>query len=102
MEIFKDIVQLDTNATLFDHYMHMVYQIQIWMQKRPKFYKISLLMDYDKSDFIQKLMADNPNLLDYFYSLIKLDQERGIIRSNVDPQLLSEMLIAINRSMLME
>jgi AcrR family transcriptional regulator len=102
MEIFKDIVQLDTNDTLFDHYMHMVYQIQIWMQKRPKFYKISLLMDYDKSDFIQKLMADNPNLLDYFYSLIKLDQERGIIRSNVDPQLLSEMLIAINRSMLME
>lgn len=102
MEIFKNIVQLDTNATLFDHYMHMVYQIQIWMQKRPKFYKISLLMDYDKSDFIQKLMADNPNLLDYFYSLIKLDQERGIIRSNVDPQLLSEMLIAINRSMLME
>lgn len=102
MEIFKDIVQLDTNATFFDHYMHMVYQIQIWMQKRPKFYKISLLMDYDKSDFIQKLMADNPNLLDYFYSLIKLDQERGIIRSNVDPQLLSEMLIAINRSMLME
>ena len=102
MEIFKDIVQLDTNATLFDHYMHMVYQIQIWMQKRPKFYKISLLMDYDKSDFIQKLMADNPNLLDYFYSLIKLDQERGIIRSNVAPQLLSEMLIAINRSMLME
>ena len=102
MEIFKDVVQLDENATLFDHYMDMIYQIRLWMQKRPKFYKISLLMDYDQSDFIQKLTEDNPNLLDYFKNLIKLDQKRGIIRSNVDPQLLSDMLIAINRSMLME
>ncbi len=102
MEVFKDVVQLDEDATLFDHYMHMIYQIKVWMQKRPRFYKISLLMDYDKSDFIQKLSQDNPSLLEYFIHLIKKDQAREIIKSNVDPQLLSDILVAINRSLLLD
>lgn len=102
MKVFKDVVQLDEDATLFDHYMHMIYQIKVWMQKRPRFYKISLLMDYDKSDFIQKLSQDNPSLLEYFIQLIKKDQARGIIKSNVDPQLLSDILVAINRSLLLD
>lgn len=102
MAIFKDVVLLDEEATLFDHYIHMIDQVKVWMQKRPKFYKIGLLMDYDKSDFIQKLNQDNPNAINYFVGLIRRDQERGIIKSNVDPQLLSDILLSINRSMLLD
>ncbi len=101
MAIFKDVVELDENATLFDHYMHMMYQIQIWMKKRPRFYKIGVFMDYDSSDFIKKLNDQNPKILDYFINLIKRDQARGIIKSDVDPHLLSDMLVAINRDLLL-
>lgn len=102
MKIFKEIVQIDPNATLFEHYIQMIKQIQIWMEMRPQYFKISMLMDLDNSEFIQKLIDKNPSLMDYFIHLIKRDIERNIIKSNVDPYLLCEVLIAINKAMLLD
>ncbi len=102
MILFKDVVQLDESASLFDHYMHMMKQVKIWMEKQPKYYKIGFLMERDNDEFIKKLNEQNPSLMNYFIHLIKKDIERGIIKSNVDPQLLSDALIAINSNIIID
>lgn len=99
--IFKDVVQSETN-TVFEAYLNMLRQVKIWMEAQPRYYKIGVLMELDKSNFIQKLTKQNPGMMEYFLSLIRKDQANGIIRPEVDPQLLSDMLIGINQKMLME
>ena len=102
MELFKDVVALEPEASVFDHYMHMINQIEIWMLKRPKYFKVSMHADFDKSDFIQKLSVDQPDLGNYFLQLIKNDIKRGIIKESTDPQLLSDVLNSINKSLLLD
>ena len=99
--IFKDVAQAESN-NVFEAYLNMLKQVQIWMEAQPRYYKIGILMELDKSNFIQKLVKQNPGMMDYFLSLIRRDQANGIIRPEVDPQLLSDMLIGINQKILME
>lgn len=100
-ELFKDVVN-DESQSVFDDYLNMLKQVRIWMDRQPRYYKIGILMQKDDSDFIHKLIEKNPSLGDYFIYLIKRDQERGLIRKDVDPHLLSDVLISTNQKILME
>lgn len=99
--IFKDVVQAEASS-VFEAYLNMLRQVKIWMEAQPRYYKIGVLMELDKSSFIQKLIKQNPGMMEYFLSLIRKDQANGIIRSDVNPQLLSDVLIGINQKLLME
>lgn len=99
--IFKDVVQSEA-TTVFEAYLNMLRQVKVWMEVQPRYYKIGVLMGLDRSSFIQKLHQQNPGMLEYFLSLIRKDQQNGIIRADVDPLLLSDMLIGINQKLLME
>jgi len=100
-ELFKDVVN-DESHSVFDDYLNMLKQVRIWMDRQPRYYKIGILMQKDDSDFIHKLIEKNPSLGDYFIYLIKRDQERGLIRKDVDPHLLSDVLISTNQKILLE
>ena len=99
--IFKDVVQAEA-SNVFEAYLNMLRQVKIWMEAQPRYYKIGVLMELDKSSFIQKLIKQNPGMMEYFLSLIRKDQANGIIRPDVNPQLLSDVLIGINQKLLME
>jgi AcrR family transcriptional regulator len=101
MVLFKDIVAKDDADTVFDEYEKMFDQAIVWIEKKPQYYQIGLTMDMDNSEFIRKLLKGNQAGLDYFASLIKRDQQRGIIRKDVDADVLTEMLFSINRTTLM-
>lgn len=100
-ELFKDVVN-DESQSVFDDYLNMLKQVRIWMDRQPRYYKIGILMQKDDSDFIHKLIEKNPSLGDYFIYLIKRDQEKGLIRKDVDPHLLSDILISTNQKILLE
>ena len=99
--IFKDVVQAEA-SNVFEAYLNMLRQVKIWMEAQPRYYKIGVLMELDKSSFIQKLIKQNPGMMEYFLSLIRKDQANGIIRPDVNPQLLSDVLIGFNQKLLME
>lgn len=99
--LFKDVVQ-DESHGVFDDYINMLSQVRVWMEAQPRYYKIGILMQKDDSDFIKKLNDKNPNLQDYFNYLIRKDQEKGIIRKDIDPVLLTEVLTGISQKILLE
>ena len=99
--LFKDIVQAESHS-VFDDYLNMLKQVRVWMEAQPRYYKIGLNMQRDNSDFIKKLNDKNPSLHDYFNQLIRRDQDRGIIRKDIDPILLTEVLTSISQKILLE
>ncbi len=101
MIMFQDIVEKDPQDTVFDEYENMLDQAIRWIEVKPQYYQIGIRMDMDDSEFIQRLLKGNQAGLDYFASLIRRDQLRGIIRKDIDPAVLTDMLFSINRSALM-
>ena len=101
MVLFKDIVASQKNDTVFDEYVSMFDQAILWIEEKPQYYQIGVKMDMDNSDFIRKLLKGNQAGLDYFASLIRRDQQRGIIREDINADVLTEMLFSINRTALM-
>lgn len=99
--LFKDVVQ-DESHSVFDDYLNMLSQVRVWMEKQPRYYKIGIFMQKDDSDFIKKLNEKNPSMQDYFNHLIRKDQERGIIRKDVDPVLLTEVLTSTSQNILLK
>lgn len=99
--LFKDVVH-DESHSVFDDYINMLSQVRVWMEAQPRYYKIGILMQKDDSDFIKKLNEKNPNLQDYFNYLIRKDQDKGIIRKDIDPVLLTEVLTSTSQKILLE
>jgi len=99
--LFKDVVS-DESHGVFDDYLNMLKQVRVWMEAQPRYYKIGLLMQKDDSDFIRKLNEKNPSMNDYFIYLIKKDQDKGLIRKDIDPYLLSEVLTSTSQKILLE
>jgi TetR/AcrR family transcriptional regulator len=104
MVLFKDIVTAKDYDTVFEEYESMFDQAILWIEEKPQYYQIGVKMDMDNSEFIRKLLKGNQaglDYLDYFASLIRRDQQRGIIRKDIDADVLTEMLFSINRTALM-
>jgi TetR/AcrR family transcriptional regulator len=101
MVLFKDIVTAKDYDTVFEEYESMFDQAILWIEEKPQYYQIGVKMDMDNSEFIRKLLKGNQAGLDYFASLIRRDQQRGIIRKDIDADVLTEMLFSINRTALM-
>lgn len=101
MVMFKDVVAINDNDTVFDEYEAMFDKAILWIEKKPQYYQIGVKMDMDNSEFIRKLLNGNLASLDYFATLIRRDQQRGIIRKEIVPEILTEMLFSINQKALM-
>lgn len=100
-EIFKDVVK-DESFSVFDDYINMLKQVRVWMERQPRYYKIGLLMQKDDSDFVAKLNENNPSMSEYFNYLIRKDQEKGLIRKDIDSKLLAEVLTITSQKILTE
>jgi TetR/AcrR family transcriptional regulator len=101
MVMFKDIVASKDNDTVFDEYEAMFDKAIQWIEAKPQYYQISVKADMDNSEFMRKLLKGNQASLDYFATLIRRDQQRGIIRKDIVPEILTEMLFSINQKALM-
>ena len=99
-EMFQRIKQLDPSLGVFDQAITLIKQIAQWMDMEPRLYRIGVLMDLDHSDFIQKLQAKNPGQATYFKTLIEKEQAAGLIRQDINPQLLSDLMVVVSQKFL--
>jgi len=100
MELFKDIHAAHQTLNVFDQVIELIKQIAIWMEKEPRLYQIGVLMDLDQSDFIEKLRQQNPKVENYFATLIAEEQAHHRIRADIDPNTLSDVMVAMSQHVL--
>ncbi len=100
--LFQDVVQQSEHKNVFDEYISMLKRSILWMEEKPIYYKIGVLMDLDNSEFIRSLRQLNPEFINYFINLIRRDQNNGLICKEIDPVLLSDMLFNLNQSLMEE
>jgi len=93
--IAKQTKALYPEADWFEVHRYMTQSILNWARERPLYHQISLLMDLDDSDFISKLRQSLPDGVNQLTALIKRDQQRGLIRPEVDPALIVEIFNAL-------
>lgn len=102
MKLFGTIVNRSEQDSIFDEYEQMLEATIEWIKQKPLYYQMGMYMDMDDSEFIQKLIRRNQASMDYFIQLVKRDQDRGLIKSSINPVVLVDMLWSINRNTLMQ
>lgn len=102
MELFGTIVNRSEQDSIFDEYEQMLEATIEWIKQKPLYYQMGMYMDMDDSEFIRKLIKRNQASMDYFIQLVKRDQDRGLIKSSINPVVLVDMLWSINRNTLMQ
>lgn len=102
MKLFGTIVNRSEQDSIFDEYEQMLEATIEWIKQKPLYYQMGMYMDMDDSEFIQKLIKRNQTSMDYFIQLVKRDQDRGLIKSSINPVVLVDMLWSINRNTLMQ
>lgn len=100
MKLFGTIVNRSEQDSIFDEYEQMLEATIEWIKQKPLYYQMGMYMDMDDSEFIQKLIKRNQASMDYFIQLVKRDQDRGLIKSSINPVVLVDMLWSINRNTL--
>ncbi len=89
---------INPHADFFETYRQMFMSILDWAESQPRYYRISMLMDYDDSAFIAKLRDQFGGNWDFFRQLIEKEKQRGRIEPHVDADIVVEMLFALNKS----
>lgn len=102
MKLFGTIVNRSEQDCIFDEYEQMLEATIEWIKQKPLYYQMGMYMDMDDSEFIRKLIKRNQASMDYFIQLVKRDQDRGLIKSSINPVVLVDMLWSINRNTLMQ
>lgn len=100
MDLFKNVHATHQSLNVFDQVIELIKQIAVWMDKEPRLYQIGVLMDLDQSDFIEKLRQKNPKIESYFSTLIAQEQALHRIRSDIDPNTISDVMIILSQHIL--
>ena len=82
---------LEPGSGTFDEFLYKARVSLELARLRPEYQQIALFMEKDTSDFISKLRSLSSQDLERVKKLLERDKERGLIRQDVD----SELVIAI-------
>jgi len=96
--IAKDVDKTNPNADFFESYYNMFKIILDWAKDKPKYMKIGLLMNIDDSSFIEKFRQVSRAGFQLQKEMLSRDKERGLIKSDVDVDLVVDMLYTLNMS----
>jgi AcrR family transcriptional regulator len=91
-EIISHIETLNPDTDVFEACIQTVKATFAWSRLKPEYSQISLLMEIDQSEFITKLRTASAQSLK---EMIERDKKRGIIRPEIDADLLVEMIYAL-------
>lgn len=102
MKVMGRTEEQNPEADFFEIYIKMFQEGLQWSRSNPDYYRVGLLMELDDSRFIRKLREMAAEGLKNLSSLIERDKKRGLIKPEVDSQLVVEMLYTLNMNLLME
>ncbi|MEA5010133.1 MAG: TetR/AcrR family transcriptional regulator [Angelakisella sp.] len=101
LEVFARHKIFLENQSFFEVAKASMPAILEWVAKHPDYNKIGMLMTRDGSDFIRHITKkmDSRGMLT---RLLQEDQDRGLIRSDIDPALVAQMYLAMVEDLLSE
>lgn len=91
-EIILHTEALDLDADVFESCLQTTRASFEWSKVKPEYSQISMLMEIDTSEFITKLRASSAEGLK---RLIERDKERGLIKSEIDSELVVDMIYTL-------
>lgn len=96
LKIAEGIRNLNPEDGFFDCYLKMFKSVLEWAKDKPKYMKIGLLMEVDNSSFIEKLKDLSKEGFKFQKQLLDKDKERGLIKKDIDTELVVDMLYTLN------
>ncbi|MBS3990982.1 MAG: TetR/AcrR family transcriptional regulator [Erysipelothrix sp.] len=86
----------------FDVMEQFFHDTMKWIQLKPDYFQIGILIDYDYDELIVKLREASKSRLLFLEDMIRSDQAQGLIDSNVNPSDLVDMITEISKSALLK
>lgn len=91
-EIIRHADILDPDVDVFEICIQATKASLAWGRSKPEYSQISMLMEIDTSEFITKLRAAS---FEGLLKMIERDRERGLIRPEVDADLVADMIYTL-------
>ena len=102
MDIFNSVEVVHPDADFFETYMHMFRMGLLWAKSKPDYSRIGMLMELDDSEFITKLRLLSLEGFALWTDLIERDKKRGLIKPEIDANLVVDILYTLNLSIFKE
>ncbi len=100
LDIISGAGKLKPDADFFEGYMHMFEAALEWSIKKPRYYRIGMLMELDDSRFIKELRSVLPEGFSMIKDMVKRDIQLGRIRDDIDPDLVADIIYTLNLHLL--
>jgi hypothetical protein len=71
-----------------------------WANTKPDYNRVGLLMELDDSGFIAKLRALSTEGLAIIKGMVERDKQRGLIKQEIDSDLIVDMMYTLNMNLL--
>lgn len=92
LEIIRETEAFNPTADVFETCMRTTRATFEWSKLKPEYNQIGMLMEIDNSEFIVKLRAIS---FEGLRNLIERDKERGLIKPDIDSDLVVEMVYGL-------
>lgn len=89
---YNDDPPMDLEADIFELCIYTLKASLKWSRAKPEYSRISILMELDDSEFIMKLWTNTVKVLK---DLIERDKERGLIRPEIDSDLVVDLIYTL-------
>lgn len=100
LDIIKGVGELKPEGDFFEGYMRMFEAALEWSIKKPRYYRIGMLMEIDDSRFVRELCKALPEGFHMLKDMVKRDIRLGRIRDDVDPGLVVDIIYTLNLHLL--
>lgn len=107
-QISKEKVELyqnypiDEDAGFMDTILAVTPAILKWIDTKPLYYQIGMRLNEEDGLWNQDLFSHFPDGRQLLISMLKKDQDRGLIRGDVDLALVAQIYLSISRQVLKE
>lgn len=96
LSVMGHTMQLCKDSDFFDTFVNMFEAALKWSKTKPDYHRIGMLMLTDDSDFISKLRDLSEQGFKMFKDLIVRDQNKGLIKKDIDPAIVVDLIYSAN------
>lgn len=102
LEVYARHPAPSEDATFFEAAVASMPAIVEWAEKSPRYNRIGMLMARDDSEFMQRVIGQMKSPQRSVLTYLQQDQRRGLVRGDIDPELVLQMLLPAISSLLRE
>ncbi|MBU9744860.1 TetR/AcrR family transcriptional regulator [Lachnospiraceae bacterium ASD3451] len=102
LEIFSRYPKPSGDITFFEAALASIPGILEWIELCPRYNQIGMLMAQDDSEFIRRIVGQMGRSQSEVLEYLRQDQRKGLVRKDVDLDLVIEMILPLATSLLQD